>query len=87
MTVTENISVEYNRHGCPIIEKRDGCCLSFYNDSENNITIKGNENGLRLLAKAIVGLINYQSDDGFHIHLDEIYNINTENKTINVSKI
>ena len=43
-----------------------------------------NENGLRLLAKAIVGLINYQSDDGYHIHLDEIYDINTENKTINI---
>ena len=40
--------------------------------------------GLRLLAQAIVGLINYQSDDGYHIHLDEIYDINTENKTINI---
>ena len=70
MTVTENISVEYNRYGCPILERSDECFLSFSNDSENNITIKGNEKGLRLLAKAIVGLINYHSDDGYHIHLD-----------------
>ncbi len=87
MTATENISVEYNRYGCPIIEKCDGCYLSFSNDSENSITIKGNEKGLRLLAKSIVGLINYQLDDGFHIHLDETYDINKENKTINLSKL
>ena len=80
MTITEKISINYNKWGCPILEKNSKCYLSFTSDNANNITIKGNEEGLRLLAKAIIGLINSQSNNGFHIHLDEIYDINKETK-------
>lgn len=80
MNITEKISISFNKWGCPILDKSDDCYLSFKCNNPKSITIMGNEDGLRLLAKAIIGLIHVQSNEGFHIHLDEIYDINEENK-------
>ena len=42
----------------------------------------GNQAGLLLLAKAALGMAETIREDGFHIHLDDLYGINAEGKSI-----
>ena len=42
--------------------------------------------GLLLLAKAALGMAETIREDGFHIHLDDLYSINAEGKSILIRK-
>jgi len=46
----------------------------------------GNRAGLLLLAKAALGMAETARVDGFHIHLDDLYDINAEGKTILIQR-
>ena len=48
--------------------------------------LTGNRAGLLLLAKAALGMVETIREDGFHIHLDDLYGINTEGKRILLRK-
>lgn len=48
--------------------------------------IEGNQDGLLLLAKALLGMAEYVNSDGYHIHLDDLYKINNADKTFTISK-
>ncbi|WP_285815478.1 hypothetical protein [Phocaeicola sartorii] len=80
------IEIEYNEYGCPIIEPEGQPNLSFRLDSPNELYIEGNQDGLRLLAKALLGMAEYDGNESYHIHLDELYKINNANKTFTISK-
>jgi len=82
-----NIEIEYNEKGFPIIERFGTPNLSFNLENPNELHIEGNQDGLLLLAKALLGMAEYEnSDDGFHIHLDDLYKINNADKTFTISK-
>ena len=48
--------------------------------------LTGNRAGLLLLAKAALGMAETVREDGFHIHLDDLYSINAEGKSILIRK-
>lgn len=81
-----NIGIEYNENGLPIIERLGKPNLSFKLVSPNELHIEGNQDGLLLLAKALLGMAEYENSDGYHIHLDDLYKINNTNKTFTISK-
>ena len=84
-----NIAIEYNEMGFPIIEKLGKPKLSFRMSLENpnELYIEGNQDGLLPLAKALLGMAEYENcDDGFHIHLDDLYEISNADKTFIISK-
>lgn len=82
-----NIEIEYNEKGFPIIERFGKPNLSFDLANPNELYIEGNQDGLLLLAKALLGMAEYEnSDDGFHIHLDDLYKINNTDKAFIISK-
>lgn len=81
------IEIEYNENGFPILEKLGNPSLSFsLGSSSNELYIEGNQDGLRLLAKALLGMAEYEKNDGYHIHLDDLYKINNADKTFIISK-
>lgn len=58
-----------------------------YDIDENNVLhIEGNKRGLKLLARALLGVSEYPNDDGYHIHIDDLYDINNENKFFKISR-
>lgn len=81
-----NIEIEYNEMGFPIIEKLGKPKLSFSLENPNELHIEGNQDGLLLLAKALLGMAEYVNSDGYHIHLDDLYKINNADKTFTISK-
>ena len=48
--------------------------------------LTGNRAGLLLLAKAALGMAETIREDGFHIYLDDLYSINSEEKSILIRK-
>lgn len=81
-----NIEIEYNENGFPIIERLGKPNLSFNLGMSNTLHIEGNRDGLLLLAKALLGMAEYENSDGYHIHLDDLYKINNADKTFIISK-
>ena len=81
-----NIGIEYNENGLPIIERLGKPNLSFKLVSPNELHIVGNQDGLLLLAKALLGMAEYENSDGYHVHLDDLYKINNTDKTFTISK-
>lgn len=81
-----NIGIEYNENGLPIIERLGKPNLSFKLVSPNELHIEGNQDGLLLLAKALLGMAEYENSDGYHVHLDDLYKINNADKTFTISK-
>lgn len=81
-----NIEIEYNENGFPIIERLGMPNLSFNLGKSNTLHIEGNQDGLLLLAKALLGMAEYENSDGYHIHLDDLYKINNADKTFIISK-
>lgn len=75
------IEVKYGKYGVPYIEPIQNACLIVEN-KEKTYTIRGNAEGLMLLAKALVALARHSlnsATDGYHIHLDDLYELNDEN--------
>ena len=56
-------------------------------DDGNELELTGNRAGLLLLAKAALGMAETIREDGFHIHLDDLYDINAEGKSILIRKM
>lgn len=81
-----NIEIEYNEKGFPIIERLGKPNLSFNLGNPNELHIEGNQDGLLLLAKALLGMAEYENSDGYHIHFDDLYKINNADKTFIISK-
>lgn len=81
-----NIEIGYNEKGFPIIERLGKPNLSFNLGMSNTLHIEGNRDGLLLLAKALLGMAEYENSDGYHIHLDDLYKINNADKTFIISK-
>lgn len=80
------IEIEYNKQGLPILERSGNPYLSYRLGNPNELCIEGNQEGLLLLAKALLGMAEYANSDGYHIHLDDLYKINNTNKTFTISK-
>ena len=80
------IEIEYNANGLPILERLGNPYLSFRLGNPNELYIEGNQDGLLLLAKALLGMAEYENNDGYHIHLDGLYDINEENKVFTINK-
>ncbi len=81
MKKKKSISVGFNQEGLPYIPIKKNTHLTF-KISENNksIQIIGNKRGLKLIAKALLGVAETERIDDYHIHLDDLYDINEENK-------
>lgn len=80
MKKVKRISVSYNKQDIPIINVRENAQLTFKEDNKNTIQIIGNSIGLKLLAKALLGIADSERKDGFHIH------INKENRNFTIYK-
>lgn len=78
------IEIDYNEYGFPILERLGNPNISFRLEDSNELIIEGNKDGLRLLAKALLGMD--ENNDGYHIHLDRLYDINEENKVFTINK-
>ena len=71
----------------PILPVELEAHLSFTTHADGNeLELMGNRAGLLLLAKAALGMAETLRGDGFHIHLDDLYSINSEGKSILIRK-
>lgn len=76
------ISVAYNEYGIPdLTDKQKEARVTFRLGNKNEVEIYANKEGLRLMAKTFLGLAEYEREDGYHIHLDDMFNINDEGKS------
>ena len=78
----KNFSVTYNQYGLPIIKSKKNAQLTFQFETNKEVLhIIGNRVGLKLLAKTLFGLAETKKIGGFHIHIDDLYEINNEDKS------
>lgn len=84
---SKTLTIRLNEDQIPIIPPRPDAHLTFaiHNDG-NELELTGNRAGLLLLAKAALGMAETLREDGFHIHLDDLYALNAEGKTIIIRK-
>jgi len=86
-----SITVRYNEEGIPYITSKSGCYLSFQiSPIGDEIEILGNEIGLQLLARSILGIAKMEEEEvdmTYHVHLDELYSLNKEGKSFVIRKI
>lgn len=78
MNRIESISVAFNDSGLPILVETKKAFVSFTLNEDGSLSLTADRLGLRLLAKACLGLAEYQGADGFHVHLDELYGLSQE---------
>ena len=85
----KTITVTYNEVGIPYIPTKSNYTLSFQISPQGDeVEIIGNEEGLLLLSKALLGIAKMaEKDSTYHIHLDELYGLNNENKRFTIRKI
>ena len=82
---TKTLTIQLNDEQLPILPVEPEAHLSFNIHADGNILeLTGNRAGLLLLAKA--ALAETVREDGFHIHLDDLYDINSEGKSILIRK-
>ncbi len=87
MNKKKTISVSFNQEDLPYITIKAHTYLTFtISEDSNSVTIVGNKNGLRLMSKALLGMAETDRTDGYHIHIDDLYNINEENKEFIIAK-
>lgn len=75
------IHLRYGKQGIPYVEQIPGAKLRAEKHG-NTYTIRGNSEGLLFLAHSLVALAkmeNQPETEGYHIHLDDLYEINNEN--------
>ncbi|WP_437716990.1 hypothetical protein WMF45_11605 [Sorangium sp. So ce448] len=80
MIVDTVVRIEYNESGLPVLIPTPGCRLTAAKHG-NSFTIKGNREGLLLLARSLIGLAQMPENEanrGYHIHLDDLYEINDQ---------
>ena len=56
------IEIDYNEYGFPILERLGNPNISFRLEDSNELIIEGNKDGLRLLAKALLGMAEYPAE-------------------------
>lgn len=83
----KKLSVEFGENGLPYIEADERAYLSYSTDPNGTLCLSGNKHGLLLLAKSLLGLAECERDDGYHIHLDDLYDLNDEGKFIIINKV
>lgn len=81
MSKKKIISVSYSNNGIPYIKKQKDAYITFKLNNKNEVVIIGNRIGLRLLAKSALGLAEMDNESDYHIHIDDLYNINEEGKS------
>ena len=83
----KTLTIQFNGEQLPILPVEPGAHLSFTTHADGNeLELTGNRTGLLLLAKAALGMAETVREDGFHIHLDDLYGINAEGKSILIRK-
>jgi len=89
LKMKKTITVTYNEVGIPYIPTKSNYTLSFQISPQGDeVEIIGNEEGLLLLSKALLGIAKMaEKDSTYHIHLDELYGLNNENKRFTIRKI
>ena len=84
---TRTLTIQLNDELLPILPVEPEAYLSFTTHADGNeLELTGNRAGLLLLAKAALGMAETARVDGFHIHLDDLYDINAEGKTILIQR-
>ena len=88
---TKTLTIQLNDEQLPILPVEPEAHLSFITHADGNeLELTGNRAGLLLLAKAALGIAETLREDGFHIHLhihlDDLYSINSEGKSILIRK-
>ena len=84
---TRTLTIQLNDELLPILPVEPEAYLSFTTHADGNeLELTGNRAGLLLLAKAALGMAETIREDGFHIHLDDLYSINSEEKSILIRK-
>ena len=84
---TKTLTIQLNEEQLPILPVEPDVHLTFaIHQGGDELELTGNRAGLRLLAKAALGMAETLREDGFHIHLDDLYGINAEGKTIIVRR-
>ena len=75
---TKTLTIQLNDEQLPILPVEPEAHLSFTTHADGNeLELTGNRAGLLLLAKAALGMAETIREDGFHIHLDDLYGIKT----------
>ena len=83
----KTLTIQWNNEQLPVLPVDPGAYLTFsIHNSGNALELTGNRAGLLLLAKAALGMAETAREDGFHIHLDDLYSINAEGKSILIRK-
>lgn len=84
---TQTLTIQWNDKHLPILPAEPGARLTFLTHAGGSeLELTGNRAGLLLLAKAALGMAETIREDGFHIHLDDLYGINAEGKSILIRK-
>ena len=83
----KTLTIQRNDEQLPILPVEPEAHLSFTTHADGNeLELTGNRAGLLLLAKTALGMAETVREDGFHIHLDDLYDINSEGKRILIRK-
>ena len=70
----KTLTIQLNDEQLPILPVEPEAHLSFTTHADGNeLELTGNRAGLLLLAKAALGMAETLRGDGFHIHLDDLY--------------
>ena len=84
---TQTLTLQFNDEQLPTLQVESAANLTFRTCGDGNeLVLTGNKEGLLLLAKAALGMAETHRRDGFHIHLDDLYDINDEGKCILIRK-
>lgn len=86
MNKSKSITVEFGEFGLPFIEPKKNTDLNYRILADGTLSIEGNKNGLRLLAPSLLGLAECSIDDGYHIHLDDLDDLNEDGNSIVIYK-
>ncbi len=87
MKKRKSISVGFNEENLPYLSIKKDTHLTFkISEDKNCVEIIGNKKGLRLMAKALLGMAEKERTDGYHIHIDDLYHINKDNKEFIIKK-
>ena len=84
---TKTLTIQLNDEQLPILPVEPEVHLFFtIHANGNELELTGNRAGLLLLAKAALGMAETIREDGYHIHLDDLYDINAGGKSILIRK-
>ena len=84
---TKKLIIQLNDEQLPFLPAELNAHLTFtIHSGVDELELTDNRAGLLLLVKATLGMAEILREDGFHIHLDDLYSINAEGKSILIRK-